>query len=527
MCGGCKYRGEDQGCENNLIKASYGSTGKLQEEHNIFDNQSLEEATSDMVSSKDDSIKASLPNGKCAIIEKGMSCGEAFDSGYESEDVDSKDTLSKLLQVTTDKNANGVLSLNSKIIAPFKCFLNDEGVLYLDFFYHRVSRLITIGPDKYNHLLNTFIPLAMTSAPIQLALSSWGNSSLLSTMDQDYAKQSMGLAFLHVQGLYKSPRRLERKTFYELLCFFIIAMSTKIASGDTFYWKQFLSLSQKFIHEYGSLKTLLSDFSFSNEIKWILSNIQYHTDLSNDPELFENDFMHEYYDVVEQTNLFQDSDFGIDPSQGCLQPMYFTLRKINIQALKLEKKWDKIDRIRLRSKEKFPSENISFLKHEYYNHLMEVSHLLDGIIEECKPIDSQLFALVKTESEIGLHMDLFELHRLVCFLYVLLRIKKIPPCSPAPQRLLIEAMEKLKILFETRLATCLAFPYLICGITCCDDDRDIMRQLLLDVIARYPVRNIKHIYSMVEKFWVDNPRGDLCLSWYECTKKNGSDVCFS
>lgn len=538
VCGGCKSRGEDYSCENNLMSVSCGTTGNTQVEYKTLlddgsqtlddGSQTLEDATSNMIFSENNSIKAfSISNGESVVTEKELNSYEFSGSEYESEDSDSTDTLSKLLQVSTDKDANRNFPLDSNLITPFKCFLSDEGVLYLDFFYRRVSKLITIGPDRYNHLLNTFMPLAMTSAPIQLALSTWGNSSLLRSTDQEYMKRSMDLAFLHVQRLYKSPRRLERETFYELLCFFVIAMSTKISSGDTFYWKQFLSLSQKFIQEYGSLKTLLSDLSFSNEIKWILSDIQYHADLSNDPRLFDNDFMDEYYDLIEKTNLFQGSDFGIDPSQGCLQPMYFTLRKINKQALKLEKKWDKIDNIRLRSKDKFPSENLAFLKREFYNHLMDVSDFLDRSIEECRPIESQVSALVRTESEIGLHMDLFELHRLVCFLYVLLRIRKIPPCSPAPQRLLIEAIEKIKTLYETRMATCLAFPYLICGLTCCDDDRNTMREILEEFIQRYPIRNIKHIYLIVKKFWEDNPRGDLCLNWYECTKKNGSDVCFS
>ncbi|KSA01672.1 uncharacterized protein AC631_02546 [Debaryomyces fabryi] len=406
---------------------------------------------------------------------------------------------------------------------PIQTFLDEDASIYFEYFCFKVSKIVTVGPDQCNHLVKTYIPLATSFEPIRYALASWGSVFLDS--DSNFYKKYMKIATKKVLGLYNSSRRVEKETFYLLLCFFLIVMSIEINAGDTFYWRRFFILSQDLIEEYGGVEKVALDFQFSNEIKWIISNIQYHDALSSDSTIHRNKFICDYKKIMLHSRFFGGSNYGMDPFQGCIQPIYSILGEINNEAIKLEDQKKYIETLK---SQLVGIKEIMIFKKDYCDTSTKVSESLMLKLNKCRPLETHIAVLAGDVKDLRLHTDFFELQRLSCILYVLMRIKKIKPRAPISQGYLIRALEKMESVCDSRLATCMGFPMLICGMTCCEEEeRIIMRKNMSTILRNCPNGTFKIIVSLVEETWKMDPEGETFPNWGDLAHQKGWHICIS
>lgn len=408
--------------------------------------------------------------------------------------------------------------------------LDSQGLHFLEFFKIKVSTFITVGPLSSNYLLKTFIPLAVSSKPIQYALASWGGMFIDGKPNihnyQVYMVKASKLLLMD----YDMSTTFSKKDFFVILSFFLIAMSIEICSGDVSQWKTFLEQCKDLIIRQGGIIKILHDFHFSNDIKWMISNLQFHDILSSGTYLNGSILMDEYKTVFGTGKLLETDNYGIDPYQGCNQPIYLLLGDIVTQNIIIKQKQKQLqaDLHKLhddKSQNPFSlnahrnsfSSKLRITYYEYINHT--VKNLREEV-EKCQPHELQISQDL-SQLELEAHLSLFKLIKYSCEL-LLLQIEMVPPSSYKLQAILMHALDHIDSIIDTRMIPCLGFPLLMCGMVAYkEEDQEVMKRQIEKLMQTYFVGNMEKIYYIIKEAWKMNTDGNLCFDWAEIANEKG------
>lgn len=210
--------------------------------------------------------------------------------------------------------------------------LNEECLRYLEFYSSGYSEFIAICPQSSNYFIKTFLNLGYTNEAIMYSLVSWG---CLASDSYDKAKFYMLKASKMMYDNYSQKSDKLREDIYVLLCFYLIVIGWEICSGDVKKWYNILKQSKSLIDSCGGLATLSEKFHQSTDVEWLISDFQFHDILSS--ATLEMGTLYPIEDY--RKSLPQSLDYGIDPLQGCLRPLYLILGGIKNCSASLTKNW--------------------------------------------------------------------------------------------------------------------------------------------------------------------------------------------
>ncbi|RCK56667.1 hypothetical protein Cantr_04956 [Candida viswanathii] len=405
--------------------------------------------------------------------------------------------------------------LGQHIFQPFQ-FLDDQGLYFLDGFIANVARKFSIGQESSNYILKTFYQLSEEQESIALALAAWGGIFLEGGFT-DNVNHYLNKAITNMSKQYPDMNNLSKKDVYILLNYFLIFIGLQVCGGDVYEWNQIFDKSIELVKKCGGLNSIVKMFDCSNEIKWLLSDIQFHDVLSL--QSFHQGTslpMEEYNAIFKEANILELGNYGLDPFQGCIQPIFLVLGEIISKSVDLRKKHAGIE-----NSEDFGQ------RMDLYNEMNECFKHLEEEIMNCVPNVEQMRHIRNDRYEIELHLTLFDVMLIICQLCLNFLLKKLPANTLDMQVLLLNCLKQVDFLIHTKMKSALSFVLLVCGITCCTDvDRQKMLERFKIVSEDYKAANLTLIRDIVQKVWERNQDGKLCVDWLVICEENNWDVSF-
>ncbi|KAK6456127.1 putative transcriptional regulator [Scheffersomyces xylosifermentans] len=395
---------------------------------------------------------------------------------------------------------------NSIIFNPFR-HLDETGNYFLDGFINKVARKLCIGPDTSNYFLKTFYQLAEEDKSISYALAAWGG--LFVENYSTSSKEFMRKACVSIAERFRDFNNLTKKDIYLLLNFFLIGVGIQVCAGDVSKWNILFKKCIEVIQKNGGLNAICQMFDYSNDIKWLISDVQFHDIMSS--RAFTRGTilpMEEYNNIFKTNKILELGNYGLDPLQGCIQPIYLLLGEILSKASQL--------------KERKAYINLREYRLEYYAEVEQEYQSLKEKIRTCQPNINQMSVIIHDRNEVELHLTLFEVISYTCQLCMNYQIKHLPASSYEMQTILVNALNCVDILVGTKMTSALSLSMLLCGITCCTpNDRAEMDQRLATVVRTYKVANLRRIVDIIHEVWTRNQDGNICVDWIDvCEEKN-------
>ena len=230
----------------------------------------------------------------------------------------------------------------------YTTFLDEAGLAYLQFFQSDVARLLSITCEGTNHLVKTFFSVAMYDEAVLNALAAWGGyfrqAGFKGRVDgrggggggawsargyRQFPDVSRYMARAHAL-IRPRARPLDKFDRYTLLCFYLIEMGLEICSGDVANWyRVFERMHATLTEGYGGLLQICNDFEYSNDIKWLASNVQFHDIMLSVTQLRGTLFaMGDYHTLFTKWRILDAGGYGLDPFQGIIQPVYLLLGEV-------------------------------------------------------------------------------------------------------------------------------------------------------------------------------------------------------
>ncbi|EER30533.1 hypothetical protein CTRG_05932 [Candida tropicalis MYA-3404] len=378
-------------------------------------------------------------------------------------------------------------TFNINASSPLILYLDDQGIQYIKIF-ERYANLVSLS-EKTNYIKSTFLTLAFSNEAISNLLASWG-----ATFQGDGEEAEKYL--IQSKELVKSSP-IDRFDYFTSVAYNLIQMAIYIHRGDTKNWYDIFKKCEKLVRDYGGLKKFIQDFGFSNDCKFLISNFQFYDVMSS--ESLANGTtctMENYHNLFKGQKLLE-GDYGLDPYQGCCQPIYLLLGEI--MNVYVETK---------RERENVVHQKDSTIRVQFYKQVEQKVNYLITSINNCHP------SSIPDENN-----DQLELFKLCCIagkMYVLLYIKQTQPKSSEIQLLLLESIDIIDKLIETKLAKNLSMALLICGITAGNkSDRQNIESKFSVIYERYKQGNLKRIWEIVKESWIRNPYGSICIDWLD------------
>ncbi|EMG46742.1 hypothetical protein SBY92_005348 [Candida maltosa Xu316] len=409
-------------------------------------------------------------------------------------------------------NFNLPSPINSHIFQPFK-FLDNQALYFLDGFLSNVGAKFSIGQESSNYILKTFYQLSEEQESIAYALTAWGGIFIEGGFTEN-VNHYLNKAISEIAKNHVDMDNLSKKDIYVLLNYYMISIGLYVCGGDASLWNLSFNKSIELINKYGGLSNIVKMFDYSNEIKWLVSDVQYHDVLSS--QTFHKGTclpMEEYNSVFKEAKILELGNYGLDPFQGCIQPIYLMLGEIISKSAEFRSKQVENADINTRL--------------EVYNEMNEVYEKLKDDINNCVPNMEQMRHIAHDKYELELHLTLFEVYSIICQISLNFLFKKLPPDSLDMQRLLLNCLNSLDILVDTKMKSALSFSLLICGITCCSEsDRSMMKERFKTVSEDYKAMNLRLIRDIVEEVWKRNNNGKLYIDWILICEENNWDMSF-
>ncbi|KAK6454136.1 transcriptional activator, Zn-finger [Scheffersomyces xylosifermentans] len=392
----------------------------------------------------------------------------------------------------------------------FNLFLDDTGIFYLSYFEENVANLLSISPKSSNYFLKTFFTLSVTSESISNLLAAWG---ALFHQDSDLAVVNKYINRARA-SIKQNPT--DRFDYFITMAYYLITIGIQVCSGDTSNWYQLFNKCEDLMRRYGGFLKFIKDFDYSNDCKFLIANFQFHDIMSSEALMKGTTCsMNSYNDLFKINKLLELDNYGIDPYQGCIQPIYLLLGEIMNNYVEL-----KGERVKLNEKlngdiiVEDPA-SLNFLRLDHFKKIDEKFFELTDKINYCSPIESQLQQL-DSDGERAAHMKLFDLYKITCKMYLSLYIKQTQPISGEIQNHLVTALTLIHDLIKTDLISSLNMSLLICGISCCSKfDRMQLDATFDKVYSRYHVGNVKRIWDVVKEAWKRNASGNTCIDWID------------
>lgn len=410
------------------------------------------------------------------------------------------------------ENQDFELPLFTEPTAPLNIYLDTAGLRLLEFYELNVTRILCISPDSSNYFLKTFFNLANYEESILHALAAWGGVFLENLADQVRYHKDRASMLIHQH--YISKKHLDKYDYFVILCYYLIAIGSEICAGDTQNWYSLFVNALNLLRRYGLVRKFLQDFDHSNDVKWLISSFQFH-DIMSLVTLRQGTTC----DISLYIDLFAgDSvNYGIDPYQGCMQPLYLLLGEIMNASVEfksdreaLQRQMDKLHHQLLAQDETILQ--LRALRTAHYRKVVTKASELETRISLCQPNAQQLAML--PQDQVQDHLTLFKLYRNTCRLYLKLYIQQTQPQLSEVQHVLVESFALIDEIAELPLKGSLPMALLICGISCCSElDRVEMKNKFNRLFSVYRVGNVRRVWDVIEETWRLNPKGSVCVDW--------------
>lgn len=399
----------------------------------------------------------------------------------------------------------------------FTSNLDSEGTLYLEYYREQYCSFVSIAPMTLNYFLKTFFSLATRKRSILYALTAWGGFYLeLKKPEPDYSKP-----WLYMQKAAKLMcdeigSVLEPSTddeFFTLLALYLIFVGIEVCTGDVENWFQFHQRCSQLLLSGGGPARVAQRFDYSNDIKFLLSDFQYHDLLLSNALTGGTHFSLSEYDRVLCDG---DKNYGIDPLQGTIAPIYSIICEIANAKVEVQKLVEAMDRLEAQGEEAYEERT------KYYDQLVQLWSELDRKIDNCRPWKSHMRMLARDQNQLSLHMALFELYTYICRIQLNASILSLAPSATTQQRWLLKALVLVDLLIDSPLNVSLLLSLVVCGVTCWRAyDRERMRERFQIHQHLYLLGNLKRVQEIVEEIWLANPTGDVCIDWPDFAKDHG------
>lgn len=183
-------------------------------------------------------------------------------------------SCSDLIPLTTDLHfPEPIFSpiLNTNALSPLILYLDDQGIDYVRQF-EQIASTLSLSQST-NYIKSTFLTLAFSNEAILNLLAAWG---ALHYGDSDDVNKYLMLA----KGSIKNPH--DRFDYFTTFACYLIQMAIYINTGDTQNWFQIFRKCETMIREYGGLIKFITDFQYSNDCKFLISNFQFYDVMSSE-----------------------------------------------------------------------------------------------------------------------------------------------------------------------------------------------------------------------------------------------------
>lgn len=400
----------------------------------------------------------------------------------------------------------------------FSIYLDEAGLRLLDFFENKVAKLLCISPESSNYFLKTFFTVATSEESIMHALAAWGGV-FSEGPSSDLVKYHMAKATTLIHEKHLNNPSMDKYGYYVAFCYFLIAIGVEICSGDVSNWYYHFNKCTELLKSYGGLAKFCRDFDYSNDVKWLIANFLFH-DIMSSVTLSHGTScsMNDYNSLFKNNRLLDIGDYGLDPYQGCIQPIYLILGEIMnayVELKEIRKTLKKrTTEIAVQDPDLIELKELTSERMKHYQYVdKRYNELLDRVTQAC-PNQIQMSLIINNKEELNLHLTLFELYRQTCRMYLLLYIKQTQPSSSEVQILLLVSLSFIESLIESRMTASLPMLLLICGISCCNEsDRIQIRDKFQRIYKKYKAGNVRRVWDIVEESWIRNPDGNLCIDW--------------
>lgn len=399
----------------------------------------------------------------------------------------------------------------------FTSNLDSEGTLFLEYYREKYCSFVSIAPMTLNYFLKTFFSLATRKKSILYALTAWGGFYLeLKKPEPDYSKPWLYMqkaAKLMCDEIGSVLKPTNDDDFFTLFALYLIFIGIEVCTGDVDNWFQFHQRCFQLLRSAGGPAQVAQRFGYCNDIKFLLSDFHYHDLLLSDALTGGTHFSLSEYDAVLCDG---DKDYGIDPLQGTIAPIYNIMGQIANAKVEVQRLMEAMKRLETQGQEAYEERT------KFYDELERVWSELNDKIDRCSPWQSHMRMLARDQNQLSLHMALFELYTYICRIQLNASILCMAPSSTTQQRWLLKALVLVDLLIETPLNVSLLLLLVVCGVTCWRAyDRDRMRERFQIHQHLYLLGNLKRVLEIVEKIWLANPTGDVCIDWPEFSKQHG------
>lgn len=466
-----------------------------------YDNEDIEDNGSMDLQTYDNDFKFNTTNN---------SDGNDINSLIKLEDIT---VLPEQLQIAAS-NDNTTTSTFPFTINPssIPClYLDDNGLNYLDFYNNKVARILAIGQDSMNYFTKFYSSLAYNEESFLYAITSWGAL---------YSGEDIEIKTYMNKAIKKFNQNFNHKNstdVYFKICFNSILYGYYACLGDTVLWKKLHDESCQIIRDNGGLHKFSKRFNFTNEIRFILSNVQYIDVTSSYNHKYGSLFPMEDYEELFDSEEFKrtELDYGIDTLQGVQQSLYITIGMLMNTKVKINQTLIKL--------------NDCKDSDEYFTSRQELWQLMNTRVNElsekltnCQPKYNLLNLIKANSADYELYLIAFDLYKIIANIYLNLYLKKIGPKSLEIQQLMHQALPLMEDLIHTKFCVILCIPLLMVGHCCFNKfDKELIEKILGQVNRLSPVLNIDKTWKVIKKAWEMNPNGNLIVDWADTFESFG------
>lgn len=419
--------------------------------------------------------------------------------------------------------------------------LNATGILYFDYYRMSICEAISVSVEEQNFFKIFFLRLANQNVSILKVLAAWGGAFLIGRSEKlvmKYLKEAENSIENNItNGL------MESNMYIVVLSYCLIMKGINVSTGDTDKWFFFMKKFKMVLDQYGGLEKFCYDNLYQNEAIWLISNFFYH-DVMNSHSLKTESLISvkDYSKVFRDLKILEVSNFGLDPSSGCVSDAVLLIGEISAarhkikqmdascclfveKSLEVKKIIEDVDNMET-SKISSYSEIVTMqqiLKDKLFN-------IFSNKISSIKPCFNRLATVFNDPSLLELHLTFFEMYQYVMKIYLLIMIKGVKIDSSEISCTFDKLILRFDIILGSKLENSLCFPLFIIGLCCAESKRNIFIERYHMLVSRYTLQNVTKMHDMIVKYWelLDsncnlNLNDCLFMSWEVLDWK----VCFS
>ena len=392
-------------------------------------------------------------------------------------------------------------------------YLDDAGINYLHYFEHEVAPLLSVLPSSSNYFLKTFFAAAHDHELISQAIAAWG--ALFRDHDIDIVNEYLGKARKLLVRANKSSADADLALLFVQFAFYLISLGIQVCLGDVHNWYGLFNKCVGILKKVGGVNKFLERYQYSNDAKFLVANFQCHDIMLLTGATVCS--INSYLDVVRI--LEYSEDYGVDPFQGCTQPLGLLLGEMTNIYQNFRSTRDELE-LRM-ARVDVDNSDLPFARLQHY---MEVEKQYNSLlirVTNAKPLNN--LGHIDSPLERNAHMKLFEVFRNTCKLFLFLYFKQVAPSAIDIQQILLSQLQLMEgLAVMPRLVLCLNMAIIISGVAALTEyDRDRIQRLVDTVYENYSVGNVRRIRELLRIIWRRNPQGNIVVDWMELCNELG------